>query len=217
MFVRTDLSIPLKSRFSQPLSQVIVLNVSLNFFVPSLRSSLSSSRTNTLLTFTLYLTDYLYSFRAFGHYHKCCFVFCLPTTVSNSQWPKISLFSASSGRSSILFPFWVYAALTWWYGLLLPIFFIGRSSVCQFRACWHYFSHMKTHAIWTNDRKITSSLSYLVHTLRYAFSHRNSLSIIFLRLYSSWSYSHGFMRFFFGGTTGLCPKDWQSSLVLSPS
>ena len=25
------------------------------------------------------------------------------------------------------------------------------------------------------------------------------------------------MRFFFGGTTGLCPKDWQSSLVLSPS
>ncbi len=84
-FVRTDLSIPLKSRFSQPLSQVIVLNVSLNFFVPSLRSSLSSSRTNTLLTFTLYLTDYLYSFRAFGHYHKCCFVFCLPTTVSSSQ------------------------------------------------------------------------------------------------------------------------------------
>ena len=105
MFVRTDLSIPLKSRFSQPLSQVIVLNVSLNFFVPSLRSSLSSSRTNTLLTFTLYLTDYLYSFRAFGHYHKCCFVFCLPTTVSSSQWPKISLFSASFGRSSMLFPY----------------------------------------------------------------------------------------------------------------
>ena len=40
---------------------------------------------NTLLTFTLYLTDYLYSFQAFGHYHKCCFVFCLPTTVSSSQ------------------------------------------------------------------------------------------------------------------------------------
>ena len=77
MFVRTDLSIPLKSRFSQPLSQVIVLNVSLNFFVPSLRSSLSSSRTNTLLTFTLYLTDYLYPFQAFGHYHKCCFCFLL--------------------------------------------------------------------------------------------------------------------------------------------
>ena len=88
---------------------------------------------------------------------------------------------------------------------------------CQTRACWHYFSHVKMHAIWTNDRKITSSLSYLVHTLRNAFSHRNSLSIIFLCLYSSWSYSHGFMRFFFGGTTGLCPKDWQSSLVLSPS
>ena len=30
---------------------------------------------NTLLTFTLYLTDYLYPFRAFGHYHKCCFCF----------------------------------------------------------------------------------------------------------------------------------------------
>ena len=88
---------------------------------------------------------------------------------------------------------------------------------CWIRACWHYFSHVKMHAIWTNDRKITSSLSYLVHTLRNAFSHRNSLSIIFLCLYSSWSYSHGFMRFFFGGTTGLCPKDWQSSLVLSPS
>ena len=48
-----------------------------NFFVPSLRSSLSSSRTNTLLTFTLYLTDYLYPFQAFGHYHKCCFCFLL--------------------------------------------------------------------------------------------------------------------------------------------
>ena len=46
----------------------------------------------------------------------------------------------------------------------------------SFRACWHYFSHVKMHAIWTNDRKITSSLSYLVHTLRNAFSHRNSLS-----------------------------------------
>ena len=32
---------------------------------------------NTLLTFTLYLTDYLYSFRAFGHYHKRCFCFLL--------------------------------------------------------------------------------------------------------------------------------------------
>lgn len=84
------------------------------------------------------------------------------------------------------------------------------------RACWHYFSHMKTHAIWTNDRKIISSLSYLVHTLRNAFSHRNSLSIIFLRLYSSWSYSHGFMRFFFGGTTGLCPKTGRVLLFYHP-
>ena len=86
------------------------------------------------------------------------------------------------------------------------------------RSVWKIIVYLyRRTIIRTNDRKITSSLSYLVHTLRNAFSHRNSLSIIFLRLYSSWSYSHGFMRFFFGGTTGLCPKDWQSSLVLSPS
>ena len=84
-------------------------------------------------------------------------------------------------------------------------------------ACWRYFDHIKMQAIWTNDRKIWSSLSYLVHTLRNAFSHRKSLSMIFLCLYNSWSYSHGFIRFFFGGTTGSCPNDRQSSLVLSPS
>ena len=36
---------------------------------------------------------------------NAAFVFCLPTTVSSSQWPKISLFSASFGRSSMLFPY----------------------------------------------------------------------------------------------------------------
>ena len=85
------------------------------------------------------------------------------------------------------------------------------------RACWHYLSHVTIQAIWMNERKIKSSLSYLVHTRRNAFSHRTSLSMIFLCLYRSWSYSQGSKRFFFGGTTGSCPNDWQSSLVLFPS
>lgn len=42
------------------------------------------------------------------------------------------------------------------------------------------------------------------------------LSMIFLCLYHSWSYSHGFIQFFFGGTTESCPNNRQSSLVLSP-
>ena len=60
------------------------------------------------------------------------FVFSLPTTVSSSQCPKIPLFSASSGRSSILFPFWVYAVLTWWYGLFITNFLYRQIIVCQF-------------------------------------------------------------------------------------
>ena len=67
------------------------------------------------------------------------------------------------------------------------------------------------------DRKIRSSLSYLVHTLRNSFSQRKNRSTIFLCLYSSLSYSHGSMRFFLGGTIGSCPNELQRNLVLSPS
>ena len=45
---KTDLSIPSKSRFSQPLSQVMVLNVFLNFLLPIFLSILSSSFTISL-------------------------------------------------------------------------------------------------------------------------------------------------------------------------
>ena len=95
--------------------------------------------------------------------------------------------------------------------------------VLTIRSCWHYFDHIKMQAIWTNDRKIWSSLSYLVQTLRNAFSHRKSLSIY------KWAYTvilHNNSQPFMLSLqlkTGLsceimtyfCASRWKCSFILS--
>ena len=51
----------------------IITRYRLEYFFEFLCTELIKLTNNTLLIFTLYL----YPFRAFGHYHKCCFCFLL--------------------------------------------------------------------------------------------------------------------------------------------
>ena len=62
-----------------------------------------------------------------------------------------------------------------------------------------------------------SSLSKREKILLKPFSRRNNRSTSLRRRYMVRSYSHGVMRFFLGGTTGVNPKSSTNWRVSSPS
>ncbi len=68
-----------------------------------------------------------------------------------------------------------------------------------------------------NPRKMTSSFSKREKIRRNPFKRRNSRSISLRRLYISRSYSQGWSRLRFGGTTGVYPSAKANWRVSSPS
>jgi len=71
------------------------------------------------------------------------------------------------------------------------------------------------HASQMEVENITSSLSYLVATARYAFSRLKNRSTRLRFLYSSAFCAQGFLRFRFDGTTGLYLSSHAVSRVRS--